>query len=339
MRKHHAATKGSSLRGAERRGNPDLAEAPDGTAAGLLRCARNDGPAPANAPLGDLRFRALMGAEQWASLAPAIRRRFSKRLAGSRTAVYAGTIGETRMTRLGWLLAQAARLVGGPLPLSRDPGVPATVTVTEDAATGGQVWTRIYGRRRGFPQVIHSAKRFRGPTGLEEYLGHGFGMALTVDGAGDALTFRSDHYFVQLSGRRVRLPRWLGPGVTTVSHVDHGDGRFTFTLELRHPRFGVLIRQTGMFRDVADRDDHTEAEASAAPVSRPLPNPSRQGTALRPRGHASKGEGLDRRAFSDAAPLPRAAACQELRISHGGRGRGGGDVRLSDVCKGSENDG
>jgi len=208
-------------------------------------------PAPvATGPLGDLRFRALMGADQWASLAPAIRRRFSKRLADSRSAVYAGRIVETRMTRLGWLLAQAARPVGAPLPLSREAGVPATVTVTEDPASGGQFWTRIYGRRRGFPQVIHSAKRFRGPTGLEEYLGYGFGMALTVDGAGDTLSFRSAHYFVQLFGRRFRLPRWLGRGETTVNHIDHGDGSFAFILELRHPRFGLLIRQTGLFHDI-----------------------------------------------------------------------------------------
>ena len=217
-----------------------------------------DGALPAEAgarrppahPLGDPRFRALLGAEQWASLAPAIRRRFSARLADSQTKLYAGIITEAHMTRIGWLLAQAARLVGGPLPLARDTGVPATVTVTEDAATRGQFWTRIYGRRRGFPQVIHSSKRFRGPTGLEEYLGRGIGMALTINGAGDALHFRSDHYFLRLFGRRLRLPRWLGPGATTVSHIDRGRGRFDFTLELRHPLLGVLIRQTALFHDI-----------------------------------------------------------------------------------------
>jgi len=201
--------------------------------------------------LCDLRFKALIGAEQWSSLAPSIRARFSRRLVHGRTAVYAGVITETLLSRTGWLLAQAARLFGAPLPLSREAGVPATVTVTEDPATGGQFWTRVYGRRRGFPQVIHSAKRFRGPTGLEEYLGRGLGMALTVHGAGNTLAFRSAHYFVELFGRRIRLPGVLTPGDTTVSHIDHGDGRFTFILDLRHPRFGLLIRQTGLFHDVA----------------------------------------------------------------------------------------
>ena len=60
----------------------------------------------------------------------------------------------------GFLLAQLARLFGGPLPISRAAGLESVVTVTEDLATGGQVWTRLYARRNGFPQIIHSSKRF-----------------------------------------------------------------------------------------------------------------------------------------------------------------------------------
>jgi len=212
------------------------------------------------ADLGDLRFRALMSADDWTSLPPAIRRRFSKRLAGGQTAVYVGEIVESRMSLAGWCLAQAARLIGGPLPLTRDPPlargstacshVPSVVTVTEDLGRGGQIWTRLYARRRGFPQVIHSSKRFAGPTGLEEHVGRGVGMALTVYARDGALVFRSDRYFIELFGRRFALPRWLTPGTLYVTHAELPDNRFSFTLQIFHPRWGLIIRQMAIFREV-----------------------------------------------------------------------------------------
>ena len=199
--------------------------------------------------LGDLRYRALLSADDWEALPLPVRRRFSKRLAGGKTIVYAGRVLETRMSRIGWWLAQALRLVGAPLPLAAERDQPAVVTVTEEIATGGQTWTRLYARRAGFPQIIHSAKRFAGPTGLEEYVGRGVGMALTVHVMGGALIFRSAGYFVQLFGRRFALPAWLAPGALTVTHGELGDGAFSFTLDLVHPRVGTLIRQTATFRE------------------------------------------------------------------------------------------
>jgi hypothetical protein len=233
--------------------------------------------------LGDLRFRALLSEPDWAALPLAIRRRFSRRLADGATIVYAGTVIETRMSHAGWWLAQAMRPIGAPLPISRDPRVPSVVAVTEDMAGGGQIWTRLYARRAGFPQIIHSAKRFAGPTGLEEHVGWGIGMALTVHavdaalahvpakgtpvrrqehapnddsrarsdsvGTERALVFRSAGYFVQLLGHRFPLPRWLAPGALTVTHGELPDGWFSFTLDLVHPRFGALIRQAAVFRE------------------------------------------------------------------------------------------
>ena len=201
--------------------------------------------------LGDLRFRALLSDDDWHTLPLAVRRRFSKRLAGGCTAIYAGEVLETHMSRLGWCLAQAARLLGGPLPTSRDANVPSVVTVTEDVATGGQIWTRLYARRSGFPQIIHSSKRFAGSTGIEEYLGCGVGIALRIAVRDRALVFRSDSYFLHIFGRRLRLPAWLAPGTMTVSHAERSDGRFSFTLEVSHPRFGLLIRQSAMFREAS----------------------------------------------------------------------------------------
>jgi len=199
--------------------------------------------------IGDLRFRTLIGEPAWARLPDAVRRRFGKRICAGSIAIYAGEIVECRMSRLGWLLALAGRLIGGPLPTRRDLFVPATVAVTEDPASGGQFWTRIYGRTRGFPQVINSCKSFAGPTGLEERIGGGFGIALRVEVEGDVLHFVSDHYFVGRGGLRVRIPRCLSPGRLRVSHVDCGHGLFAFVLSLQHPWVGEMIRQTAMFSE------------------------------------------------------------------------------------------
>ena len=203
-----------------------------------------------DASLHDLRFRVLMGSEAWDALPAEVQRRFSKRLSGTEVALYRGMVVEMKMSALGRVLAQVCRLFGAPLPLNRNPGGGALVSVSEDSRSGGQCWTRIYARPGHFPQVIHSAKRFCGPTGLEEYLGRGLGMALRVEPLEDGIAFVSDHYFIQVAGRRIRIPRSLAPGVTRVTHRQVAGSSFVFGLELDHPRFGTLVNQQILFDDV-----------------------------------------------------------------------------------------
>lgn len=197
----------------------------------------------------DARFRCLLEPAAWEQLPTAVQRRFSKRIEGDRIAIYPGVIEKVRFSKLGWLLAQVCRLIGAPLPLHRDCGAAAAVSVSEDGASGGQCWTRVYGRQRGFPQVVHSAKRFAGPTGLEEHIGCGIVMALVVEAIEGGLEFRSDHYVIEIGPWRFRLPGWVEPGRTVVRHLDCGEGAFLFSLELSHPWFGELIYQEGSFRD------------------------------------------------------------------------------------------
>ena len=209
------------------------------------------------ADLHDLRFRALLGEAGWNRLPQAVRERFSKRLRPGMAVTYVGEITESRRNWAGRALAQLCRLIGAPLPLYDDLGVAAVVTVTEDGQAGGQFWTRMYNQAHGFPQVIHSSKRFAGPTGLEEYLGLGFGIALVVSADETALHFHSGHYFLALGPARhglrlrlrLRLPAWLAPGALTISHIDQGDDGFAFVLDLRHPLLGQMLRQVGVFRE------------------------------------------------------------------------------------------
>jgi hypothetical protein len=207
---------------------------------------------PANdSEISDLRFASLMPREEWASLPPPIRRRFSKRVACGESAVYAGEVVDTKLSIAGWLFAQISRLVGGPLPLANYSGTSAVVSVTEDTASGGQIWTRVYAKRRGFPQVIHSAKQFSGPTGLEEYVGGGVSMTLTLHHENGTLVFRSAGYYLRIVRARFALPGWITPGALTVTHAEEGCGRFSFLLEIVHPVFGMVIRQLACFREVS----------------------------------------------------------------------------------------
>lgn len=208
---------------------------------------------PPCAPTPDNRFHALLGDAGWARLPAAVRRRFGKRLHGGASVTYQGKVVAMRMNWAGRLLAQAARLIGGPLPFDMSSvGQPAVVIVTEDIASNGQFWIRQYGRAKGFPQVVHSSKRFAGPSGLEEYLGYGIGMALKVEAQQDALLFKSDHYFIRAFGRRFRLPRLLSPGALVIGHHDMGCGLFMFSLHLHHRLFGELIAQDAVFQDAKE---------------------------------------------------------------------------------------
>ncbi len=213
-------------------------------------------------------YRALMGTQAWNALKPAVRRRFAKRLATGQSIVYTGQIAETRMNFLGRLLVQASRLIGSPFPLEAEAkGEAAVVALTEDRGNDGQCWTRLYAWRKGFPQIVHSSKRFSGPTGLEEYVGHGVGVALTIHEENGGLRFRSAGYFLTAFGRRLPLPNWLAPGEMVIGHDDLGAGRFTFTLQLTHPWFGALLHQVALFQDTAPTHGFKEDLLCPAPCS------------------------------------------------------------------------
>lgn len=201
----------------------------------------------------DARFSALLSRRDWMHLPAAVRTRFSQHRAAGESVVYRGTVTRITFSRLGWLLAQAARLIGAPLPVDRDTqGQAATVVVTEALNGRGQIWTRLIAREGRFPQVINSAKRFFGPTGLEECIGRGVGIGLAITAENGSLIFRSTSYFIEAFGYRIPLPRWMQPGRLTIGHHDLRHRRFAFTLDLDHPLAGKLIHQTAIYTETED---------------------------------------------------------------------------------------
>jgi hypothetical protein len=215
--------------------------------------ARTDGatvdlPGAAAAPAAETRF-ALLAGDSWMRLPAPIRRRFSRHLADGERIVYLGKVAATHMTLVGRLVAQLARLVGAPLPLEASSCVPVTVIVTGSDRLGGQIWTRIYDRVRGFPQVIQSLKHFGGATGLEEIVGHGVGMRLRLSVRDGALVFRRAGYFIRCLGAQFSLPAWMTPGVIEVVHREESAGQFSFSLSVTHMWAGHVIDQIAFFRE------------------------------------------------------------------------------------------
>ena len=160
---------------------------------------------------------------------------------------YRGRVVRSESTLVGRCFRQVARLVGSPLPLGDTTGPAAVIVMTVDG--NDSAWTRVYRPRGGRTQAIRSVKRFAGPTGLEEYIGCGICMALRVRAQGPSLVFESAGYYLQFGKQRVPLPRWLTPGRLTVCHVELASFRFRFSLEVTHPRFGVVLRQEAVFED------------------------------------------------------------------------------------------
>ena len=188
-------------------------------------------------------YAALVG-RRWRDLPARTRARFERE---RELVCYRGRVVRSESTPVGRFFRQLARLVGSPLPLDDATGPAAVIVMTVDASDSA--WTRVYRRRSGRPQAIRSVKRFAGPTGLEEYLGCGICMALRVRAQGRSLVFESAGYYLGFGDHRVPLPRWLTPGRLTVRHADIASSRFRFSLEVTHPRFGVVLRQEAEFED------------------------------------------------------------------------------------------
>lgn len=216
--------------------------------------ARADVTTPAGEPMvRDSRFARLLAPADWARLPAPIRRRFGTRLAAATVALYVGEVAATRVSVAGRVFGQLARFIGAPLPLSSGGRVAACVVVTADGTGDDQHWTRIYARPGRLPQVIHSTKRFAGPTGLEECVGGGVGvgvgMSLQLGVERRTLVFRSTGFFVRIGAASIPIPAWLTPGVIEVRHREERGGRFSFTLTVSHPWLGVMVHQTAFFED------------------------------------------------------------------------------------------
>lgn len=188
-------------------------------------------------------FRTLLGPAAWAQLPAAVQARF---LPHAAEVVYAGDM-RVEASPVGWLMAQACRLIGRPLATATGDRVPVSVRVWAEPR-GALVWDRTYAFAGRRPETVRSRKK-ADRRGLVEVVRCGLGMRLALSVEDGALHFRSRGYFMELLGIRLPFPSLATPGRAHVVHRDEGGGRFRFTLDFDHPWFGRTIFQDGVFSD------------------------------------------------------------------------------------------
>lgn len=193
-------------------------------------------------------LREVLGQAAWSRLPEAVRVRFAD---GAPAIDYAGEFEVVRASLPGRVIAWVCQIIGTPVVPHTGNNVPAIVHVGPSGE--GVEWRREYRWPRRSPCLVRSSKVIRAGRGLVEELPAGLCMALDVYERAGVLHFVSRGYYFEVpipaSRRRVRvrLPRWLSPGITHVEHIDETEGWFRFTMTVTHPLFGEMFYQTGRF--------------------------------------------------------------------------------------------
>ncbi len=193
-------------------------------------------------------FKDLVGDAGWARLTKDIRARFATSATTS-PVLYNGEMEHVKCSPIGWVMAQAARLIGTPLAPYLGKNIPIHVRVFKNELTDGTVWEREYFFPNKKPITVRSTKHFTENYFLVECVGGGVGMKLNVFEQDQKLHFKSTQYFWKGLGFTIPIPALLTPGIAHVIHTDEGDGLFRFTMTIHHKIFGTTFFQDGLFKE------------------------------------------------------------------------------------------
>lgn len=156
---------------------------------------------------------------------------------------------------IGKVLARLVQHTGALMPYE-GIDVPVDIDVWTELGEHAVFKKRTYlfeGRR---PFVFRSKMTLDRRGDLVEFVGGGFGMRVRVHAEGGNLHFQDDGYFFAIAGFRVPIPLLFSPGRVYLRHEDRGPRAFRILIEIRHPLYGLLYFQEGLF-------EHAEAPGAA----------------------------------------------------------------------------
>jgi len=187
--------------------------------------------------------------EDWNNLSESIQQRFETNPDTEAPLFYDGTMTEIVTSPAGRVFAFFARLIGAPLLPYSGKNIPIKVKVYSQPDRQDIFKQRTYyfpGRK---PVTVHSRMQLNQEDEFLECVGLGLAMQMHIYAEEGALHFESTNYQWEILGIKILLPLFLTPGKTHIKHTDNTDGSFRVCITMRHPMFGVMFLQDGIFKE------------------------------------------------------------------------------------------
>lgn len=192
-------------------------------------------------------FKSQLGA-CWQDVHPEIQARFDADPVPGQPIFYDGVMTRIDCTRLGALLAWVCGFfTTGALCPWRGSDIPALIEVYKKPGSDAIYKKRRYDFPNGRSYLFESEMCCAPDYTLLEFVGGGFGMTIKVMERDRALFFTDGGYFWGNQRWRLRLPALLSPGKVELTHANLDRDRFTISIRITHPLFGVLFVQEGLF--------------------------------------------------------------------------------------------
>ena len=140
-------------------------------------------------------------------------------------------------------------LKGALLPLNLE-NVPVNITVSSEPSPAIIYKSRTYHLPNGQDEVFLSSMKTNEYGELIEHIGCGIHINLDVYTEAGDLYFQSLNYFLELGFFKLPIPSLLSPRKTLLQHIDLDGKRFSICIEIVHPWFGVMFKQSGEFVEI-----------------------------------------------------------------------------------------
>ena len=187
--------------------------------------------------------------EKWELLSKRMQARFEEESLSDAPKKYKGEMLDIQCSFLGSVLANFMRPIGSPLLPYNEKNVPIDVKVYKNETEGIIFKERIYHFKNRRPFKVLSWMVVNTEGQIQEFIGFGLGMRMALDVRQETLFFKGAGYFLKLGRFNIPIPLFLSPGEVLVEHSDHGDAAFRVRIEMKHPWFGQMYLQDGIFKE------------------------------------------------------------------------------------------